>query len=237
MTARTLIRRSLQLLGVVSPGDTPTADESNDGLLTLNSLLESLQTQGRSIYSITRVTKAIVASQASYTIGVGGDINRARPTGITRASLVDTTSAPDLEMPLHVYSQDEWADVSMKDLTSTMVTGIYYNPTFPLGIIYPWPVGTVATYSLVLYLDEPIATIATLDTVLAFPPGYERMLRYKLAVDLSAEYHRTPSPEVMQIATESLAAIKRVNFRPSVLRCDPGVLTGSPYGSNIYTGE
>jgi hypothetical protein len=186
---------------------------------------------------VTRVTKAIVASQASYTIGTGGNIARARPTGITKAAVLLTAASPDLEIPIAVWSQEQWEAVSQKDLTGAQPTAIYYNPTYPLGTIHPWPIGTDTTISLVLYLEEPVTTLATLDTALAFPPGYERMLRYRLALDMSAEYHREPSPLVVQIAQESMAAIKRVNLRPALLRCDAGVLAGTGRGSDIYSGN
>lgn len=236
MTARTLIQRSLQLIGAVASGETPTADESNDALLTLNSLLESFHTQDRTLYTVTRVTSAIVASQASYTIGVSGNINRARPTGLTQAAILMTSATPDVEVPIQVLTQQEWERIAVKDLTSALPTAIYYNPTYPLGVLYPYPIGTDITVSLVLYVKEPVTTLATLDTALAYPPGYERMLRLKLAVELAVEYGRAPQPLLVQAASDAWSAIQRANLRPVTLCVDAALLAGARH-RDIYSGD
>lgn len=46
MTVRELIRRALQMLRVVSPGETPTSDELADGLIAYNALISSLRGHG-----------------------------------------------------------------------------------------------------------------------------------------------------------------------------------------------
>lgn len=226
MTARDLLTATLRLIGVVASGETPTAAELNDGLVTLNTFISYLQTQGRTVYTFTRVTKAIVASQASYTIGAAGEINRARPLQITKASVLLTSPDPDLEIPLRILAEDEWRDLSTKPLTGTLPTELYYNPTYPLGTIHLWPIGTDITVSLVLYLEEPVGTLATLDTVLSYPPGYERMLKYKMAVELAPEYQRQLDPVVVQTAAEAWAGVKRSTYRPQLLRVDAALLGG-----------
>ena len=237
MTAGALIERSLRMIGVLASGATPTGPESNDALVTLNGMLEALQLEGRTLYTITRVTKAIVASQASYTIGTGGNINRARPTSIPRASILQTTPSPDIETPILVLSQQQWEDISIKGLESTIPTAIYYNPTNPLGTVHVYPVGTDTTISLVLYIEEPLTALALLTTSLAFPPGYQRWLEYDLGVALCPEYDRPVPPLVLETWKELKANVKRKNLRIPELRCDPGVLSGSWINANIYTGE
>lgn len=237
MTARDLITASLRILGVVASGETPTAAELNDGLVTLNTFIDYLQTQGRTVYTWTRATKAIVASQATYTIGSAGDFNRARPTQITKASVLLTDPDPDLEIPLRILLEDEWRELSSKPLTGTLPSALYYNPTYPLGTIHIWPIGTDTTVSLVLYLEEPVGTLATLNTSLSYPPGYERMLKYKLAMELASEYQRQPDPLAVQIAAESWAGVKRTTHRPQLLRVDPALMGAGGCRYNIRTDE
>ena len=206
--------------------------------MTLNGLLEALQLEGRTLYTISRVTQAIVASQASYTIGTGGNINRARPTSIDRASVLLTSLDPDVEVPIEVLSQQKWEDLSVKPLTSTIPTAIYYNPTYPLGTVHVYPIGTDATISLVLYIEEPLTSLALLATVLAFPPGYQRMLEYQLALELAPGYKVQVDPLIMKAAQESIASVKRKNLRVPELRCDAGAIMNSSFSrGNIYTGE
>lgn len=46
MTVREIIRRALQMLRVVAPGETPTADESADGLIAYNAMISALRGYG-----------------------------------------------------------------------------------------------------------------------------------------------------------------------------------------------
>lgn len=236
MTARDLIAQSLRVINAVASGETPTAAEENDALVALNSLLSYMHTQGRTMYTVTRVTRAIIPSQASYTIGTSGNINRTRPTAIQRAAMLRTAPTPDVEIQVPVLSQAEWESISIKNLTSPLPTSVYYNPTHPLGTVHVYPIGTDASISIVLYLEEPLAPLATLTTVLVFPPGYERMLKYKLAIEIAPEYERPVSALVLEHARESWAAIQRTNVRPDVLRVDDALLTRSGYHANIYSG-
>lgn len=239
MTGLTLITRALQLAGVVEGGESPTATEAADGLLTLNSFVEACVLRGTSLFTRTRVTKALVASQASYAIGpTAADIVRARPVqivpGSDTATLIDTTATPDLEIPLQILTEDEWADVRQKAMTATRPEVLYYNPTVPNGTIYLWPIGTVATYSLCLYLMEPLTQVTTLATTLVFPPGYERWFRAQLAWEFCGEYGRAPSPVLVEMRREASADVRRANSRPSVMKCDP-MLVGAG-AMDIETG-
>jgi hypothetical protein len=237
MTALDLITRSHVLAGIAAVEDTLPGPDANNGLLSLNSLLESLRLQGLTVSTVTRVTKAIVSGSASYTVGVGADIVAERPLHVDAARLL-LASSPDIEIPLQVLLQDEWERVTAKDQTSTLPSKVYYNPTFPLGTLYVHPVATDITAELVLYLPTALTAPALLSTVLSLPPGYERMLRYNLAVDLCAEYQRPVDPNVRQIAIDALAWLKRNNVRPALLRVDPFLMgLGGGGRLNIKTGE
>lgn len=235
-TARALISRTLSLIGALGEGETPTSAAASDALSTLNDMVQGWQAQQIPVYTLTRVTEPIVASQVSYTVGVGGEINRAWPYRVDRAGLILTSSDPDVEVPLRVLSEQEWQDVPAKAMTSTMPTAVYYNPTYPLGTLHVYPVPTDTTNTLVLYLPEPVATVSTLDTVLSMPPGYERMMRYNLAMELYPEYGRPVDPVVQMMAVKTMADIIRVNYRPATLRVDPALLAGGGGGRyNVRT--
>jgi hypothetical protein len=223
-TARQLITRTLSLIGALGEGESPTSSAASDALSTLNDMIQGWQAQQIPMHAITRVVEPIIASQTTYTIGSGGNINRAWPYRIERAGLLMGSPDPDVEVPIRVMLEQEWQGLAVKSMTSTMPTAVYYSPTYPLGTLYPYPVPTDATNSLILYLPEPVSTLSTLNTIISLPPGYERMLRYNLAVELSAEYGRPVDPVVQNMAAKTLADIMRVNFRPSLLRVDNALL-------------
>ena len=236
MTARELITRSLRLIGVLASGETMMADEGSDGLTTLNYLIQSWSSQGLTMHALTRVTEPIVASQTYYTLGSGGNIDRTWVRRIERASILFSSTTPDTETPIACFSEQEWANIAAKDMTATVPQGIYYDATYPLGKVYPWPVATDTTVSLVLYIPEPITTLAALTTALSVPPGYEAALTYNLAVWLAPEYEKQVDPVVMKIASDTLADIKRQNKRPSVLSVDPALRWGGA-SYNIKTDD
>lgn len=234
-TARSLITRALSLIGALSEGDSPTGQAADDALSTLNDLITGWQAEGVPAYTITRATHAI-SGASSYTVGEGGDFNRAWPYRIDHAGLLLTSSTPDVETPMRVLLEQEWQALGVKDVTSTLPTSVYYNPTYPLGRLHVYPVASDTTATLVLYLPEPVATLATLNTVVSLPPGYEKALRYNLALELCPEYGRPVDPVVQTMATSSLAALKRANFRPMLSRVDPALLGSSSLGRyNVRT--
>ena len=84
MTLRELLLSSMRLLGVA---DQPSNDELNDALSALNLMLAGWATppHNLTVQALTHETKTLTAGTATYTIGVGGDINSSRPTDIQNA--------------------------------------------------------------------------------------------------------------------------------------------------------
>jgi hypothetical protein len=236
MTVRQLVKRSMQMIGSLGSGVTPTGDEVADGLLTLNAMVEEWATQGLTMYAVTRYTKVLVASQASYTIGAsGGNITAPWPFQIEAALLRDTSVTPNLEVPLNILDLQEWQALTQRSTTGTWPTDLYYNASFPLGTIYLYPVGTSTDRTLVLDLPTPVSSFASADTVIALPPGYDKLLRYNLAKELCAEYKRPLDPIIAEIAVKSMTHVKTKNERPRLLRADPALLHAGGR-ANIYAG-
>lgn len=229
MTARDLITTSLRLIGAVAPGETVSADEAFDGLSTLNRLIDSWSTEKLLIFQITKEEFTLIAGTQSYTIGSGGDFDTERPIEIKKA-LVRLGSS---EYPLEILSLDRWSSIMQKSVSSSIPTGIYLDGAYPLNglSIYPKPSAAVV---LVIYSLKQISQIATLDSVLSLPPGYERALIYNFAKEVSPEYGLSVNPLVFETANESKANIKRANHRSSYLRADGALTAGGSF--NFITG-
>lgn len=240
MKAIELITAALKELGVVGAGETPSSDLTTDALSTLNLWIDSLGTERLTMFKLTRTTKTLAASTASYTVGTGGSINITRPLWIEAAGLVlDTTASTPTEIPISVFTDQEYAGIPQKTLTATQPSGIYYDHgwTSGLGIIYPLPIPTVGTTQLVLYTPTPVSEFADLSaTDYTFPAGYRRALTKGLAIELAPQFGASISDLLVQQAAESMADVKRSNFRLEELSIDPAY---GPQGRaiyNIYTG-
>ena len=186
MTVQQLITASLQDLRVIQTGETPSADDSTFALSRLNDWINSLATEDLSVYTTSRKTWTL-STAASYTIGIGGTVDVALPTGpmaISNIGFQDTGVNPVMEYTLGpVLTEDGYAAIAQKALTSVYPQNWYYNPTYTagLGVLIPYPIPTSTTLEGVIYVQTPVAEFTALSDTIALPPGYRRFLRLGLA--------------------------------------------------------
>lgn len=218
----------MRLISAIQPGETPSASEGPDGLVTLNGMVGQWQTQRLTIFVEERQLYTLVSGTQAYTIGSGGTFNHARPMFLSRASVIsnDNPSQP-LELPLQLFSTQQWQQqVPTKNTDSALPWGIYYDYSWSAGLgrIYVYPIPNVAGVQLCLYLPTAITEFATLAADYTYPPGYYDALCYNLAVRLCPEYGR-PLPELVgALAIETLANVKRSNIRIEELQVDSALI-------------
>lgn len=239
-SANDLGTAAMQLLGACAAEETPQAADLATVFDRLNDMVDAFGTERLTIYAVTRTEKALTANTQTYTIGSGGDINIIRPNWIEGAGLLlDDTVSPESEIPIAVFSDQEWRRITQKDATSTTVMGIYFDHAFnsstQRGTIYVYPIPTGSDLALILYTPTAVIQFAAQATNYLFPPAYRRMLVYNLAKEI---YPLFPNPAVREdiyaIATESKAQVKRANFRPSELESD--IWARGPRRSVVETG-
>lgn len=242
LTAVSLITRSLKTVGVLSAGDTPGGYMITDSFLDLNEMMGSLAIQPQTIGVIAREVYALVAGQGGpsnpYTIGPGGNFDTSRPADLYGAGILLGGTVPAIEVPRAVYTDDGYEAVAIKDLQSSIFTGVYYNQTFAsgLGQINLWPVPNTTLNSLVLYRSQQLGTFTSLSATYYVPNGYAEMLRYQLAIRLAIVFQKPISPDVQQMAVMTLANVKRSNNKINDLAIDPALTRSQRTGYNILTG-
>lgn len=223
MTARDLIKSALKLGGVLAVGESPSAEEVNDALVSLNDMLDSFSNENLMIVTNSIEDFATIGGQSSFTMGPGGDFDTVRPMGIDAAGyLIPASGANPLERPLDVYSIDEWRLIGIKGMQSTIPHGIFVETEFPLVKINFWPIPSIAQ-SVRIYSHKQLTNFATLDSVVTLPPGYNQLLKYNLWIVLADEFGREITPSVSAIANKSKAVVKRTNIKRRTMRTDAGV--------------
>lgn len=243
MLAFDLIERSLRLIGVLSTGEMPSADEASDALETLQDLLDGWQAESLQVFTVVRqlldsrgLPFTLTPGQQVYTLGAGGNFNFPRPTRLDRAGLISTSNpAQPLELPLEMLTMEQWQAVPVKNIQSTIPQKLWNDKNFPLMNLSFWCVPSVAQ-QIALYIWQPLATFPDLNvTDVELPPAYARALRFNLAVDLAAEYGGTADPAavalVAQKADEAKNLLKSFNLRVPVLGCDPALAVPSSRGT------
>lgn len=235
MTVLDLIRGALRMSGGLGVGQTITTDDGTDALHVLNSMLGSWNTNGIIVPSQSRDLYTLVASQASYTIGATGNWVATRPNKIFRAGFVQAGSL--IEFPVKILEIQEWADVALKGLVSSIPYAMYNDGGFPLSTLsfYPIPTGTD---QIALYTWDSLVSYTTTATAISLPDGYTDAIRYNLAVRIAVEWGRNlnNAEEVKRLARESLAAIQSLNAPSYVMSCDPAVTGGGPAWYGPYRG-
>ena len=225
-TAGQIVSGSLKLLGVLAAGETLSAVDGADGLARLNSMIDLWGLSRLTKYFLLRTVKTLAASTASYTIGTGGSINIERPVSIDGANLIlDSSASPVVEMPIEVFTDDRWRTIRIKNLTSRLAQGIWYDHNWSagLGTIYVYPIPTTSLTQLVLYTPVSVAQFTDLPTSYSIPPGYEMALRTNLAVVLAPEFGRQLDPSIYEMAKDSKADLMSANLRPVDLKFDEGI--------------
>jgi hypothetical protein len=231
MTADDISTRALRLISVYEASETPPNADLAEAFVVLNEWVGELGTLSPTMYFLLRTLHVLASGTASYTIGAGGTINIQRPTFLPKGNaklIIDNTAAATsiTEVPLDVFTDQEWKDIPQKGFQSSQSQGIWYDHNWSAGLgrIYPWPIPNVATTTLVLYTMQALAAFADRNTTdYTFPPGYARAIRYNLAVELGPIFERDVPPQVERIAIKSLADIQRANFRKTSAGMDPAL--------------
>lgn len=232
MTGTQWVTAALKTLNAVAAEETPTAAEFADALERGNDWIDALGLEDLTIFFLLRSVFPLTANTASYTIGTGGVFNIARPTTIAAAGLIlNTGTVPPLELPIDVFTDQQWEGITQKSFAATYPTGIHFNYGWTNGLatIEPYPIANQNLSSLVLYTPSALVEM-TLAGNVTFPPGYRRLLRYGLARELAPEFGGWDG------AKELLYQNAKQNIQQKNLRMSD-LLTGSWMRSNIYTGE
>jgi len=223
-TVRDVITSSLVELGVFAAGETIAAADADLGLIALNRLMDSWAAERLQIFQVVRTTWTITSGTQTYAVGTGAVVNVARPVYIDHINFQDTTPSPDQEYQLEPLTEDAWASIGQKSITSTFPTNWYYTPTYTTGTIYLWPIPTSTTLQGVLYAPQAVAQFASLNTAVSLPPGYERMIVKNLAVEFAPSYERQVDQQLFRQALEAKETVKRVNRRLMDMSIDAGAL-------------
>ncbi len=238
-TPRQIITSALRQLNVIGEAETPAAAMVADALRLLNEFIDGLATERQAIVEIRRTVHDLVAGQQRYTIGPGGDFDQTRPIAIDRWSVIpdpDASAPLELRYDARPLTVDAWQQITSKRATGRVPTALYYDHahTNGLGHVFVWPMPSTSRPALVLYTPEPLSAALVLTTRYRFPPGWARMLRLNLSVELAPEYGVPPPPRLVQAAGRALRQIKNVNLRPQEAELDPALTTGTRGAVSLF---
>jgi len=218
-TVLDLLEDSALLLGALDVTESLDANIAKKMFRRLKSMLDSWSTEGLMVYTFSRNVYPLTIGKASYTLGPGGDFNATRPIWIDRASVIPTASAPTLEIPVDILSDQEWQGVTIKSIQSNFPVQIHPRGDYPQNTIDVWPIPT-ASASLVLYVPSALQILTNLSDTISLPPGYEEAIVNNLACNCSSMYGTQPAPTVMKAAQAGKDLIRSQNLVVETIQCD-----------------
>jgi len=211
-----LLKPALRAAGItMRPGITPSPDQYNELIPEVNSMLQSWNCDGHTIFSTQIEQFGLNSGQKEYSIGPGGNFNTTRPMFIKDANLIFPTN-PQVRIPLKLVDSHEWSLIQIQDISSALPWCLYYNPTYgALGrgtiyIAFQPPEG----YLLELYTWKLLgAAFASVGDLVILPDGYDDAIKWNLAIRAAALYPTmaTISPDVRILARQSLDRLKTLN--------------------------
>ncbi len=131
------------------------------------------------------LSAAATASGTGVTLTIPPSFAGPRPEVILRMNLYMTSTSPTqpTRIPLSPISVEQWANISVIQITAVNVTTVfYYDPQFPQGVINVWP--PLNGNSLEIFTWGFLTPPTSLSTVVMEPPGYQDAITYTLAARL-----------------------------------------------------
>ena len=184
MTISELCTDALVEINAASAGQPVQPEILALALRRLNMLLDQINATDQKLYADLFSTYAITPNLNPHTIGpaAGATWNYpiARPNTIPQAALIlNSGAAPYPRVPLTPLTDQEYQNLSVPGLATSIPHWFYYNPTSPNGSFYFYSVAATA-YQVQLLTRQMLAQVVAA-TTFAQPPGYWAYLMFKLA--------------------------------------------------------
>lgn len=188
MNRDSLCTAALRKIGAVFQGGTPSSTEITNASEALNNLVAEFQTLGMALWARNDYTVSMVASQSSYTIGVGQPVNTPFPLKILQAWTVPNTGGGIQELwPNSIESFNRLPTSPTMGLPSQY----NYQPFINYGMLRVWPApdsSAVANRSLHISYLVPFEGFTGASNTPYFPREWNNALIYGLAELMAPEY-------------------------------------------------
>lgn len=219
MNAGELVSAAFKSATILGEGETLSAEQLADGLARLNDIISLYNTDSLVLYASENSTFTTVANQSRYTLDASGaDWTTTRPVRINDAYI----TYQGITFPLEIINQQEYNDITLKTLANPLVRYLLYVNAYPQGVVYLWPVPSQAL-SITMTFDRYLSSL-TSSTTIAYPPGYQKLLRLELAIELCPEYGKEPSQTLVARWKDAKASVKRANYTSTVSDFDSSLL-------------
>lgn len=239
-----LLAEALKLSGRLGIGQTALAEDASLAWTYLQWMLQQWAKERWHVYRLVSLSK-VSTGAATYTVGPAGDFstgtstNSSRPAKIESAFLRQINTgdlSPDYPLDILATRQD-YDRIRLKSM-STMPSCLFYDPSFPLGTIYFWPIPDATIYSMFITVAQQLPPVfATQADVIALPYEYYQAIVTNLAMRLRARYgiKTYPGDVLPGQAKASLEVLRKANVVISRLQMPGDLARQGSSGYNIFS--
>lgn len=205
-TVLAVVTHALKDANVLGEGETPSADQSQDALATLNQMLALWQLENVYVYA-QQDTSFSPDGSVSYTVGTGANVVMDRPPKIDALYWRIGT----LDYPITLIDTFEQYESMAQKTEAGEPLYAFYLPSYPTGTLYLTPQPSTGSVHIVSNVALPTANTLADDLIL--PPEYVLPVRANLTVLLCGTYGAPVRPSVAAAAVGGLKLLKRNNLR------------------------
>ena len=228
-TVLDLCTAALRESGALGVGQVALADDARDAQARLQWMLQQWERKRWLVYCLQTFVHTSTGA-LSYTVGPGGNIDTGagsvRPAKLESGFLRQLVSSQPVDYPLEILqSREDYNRVTLKQLTS-FTGGLYYEPSWPLGILFPVPIAQASVYAIgVSFMAQLPASFAAANTVFALPYEFYAAIVYNLALRLRPKYGlgTWPGDPLPGMAKDALQVLRGANTQIARLTM-PGTL-------------
>lgn len=158
-----------------------------------------------------------------YNVGQGQIVNiNPRPDRLEYAFLrflnPPASAQFPVDIPLDIIpSKEDYSRITVKTI-GTLPWRIFYDPQWPLGQLFPWPVPQASLYEIHVGFKTVLPRFQSLAQSIIFPPEYEAALNWCLARRFRAAFTLPALPDLTQLARDGLNVIREGNLAVPTLR-------------------
>lgn len=227
-TARDVVNDAAFASTALGQGETLSDADAQLILRRFGRLLDSWSNEDLLIYDIYVDDLVLTANVGNYSTSL---LSQGRPVSVDSIYVV----MDDISYPVDLIDNQRYNDIWLKTEIQSIPAYCWYDSAYPNSTFHfwPYPYGGMTAKVNCRRLLKP--TNLTLDSVLSFPVGYERMFVDQLGVDICPSFGIVPSPQLMASAREAKANLKRTNHVP--LESNTGLSDfSSPYWYPLFKG-
>lgn len=218
-----LIVNALQDGGIIGIDEDPEQLVIDKAFRHVNWLLAQWARKRWLVYSLSEYSWVSTGAQTYY-VGQGQTVPiNPRPDRLEYAFLrfLSVTGQPSqfpVDIPLDIISsKEDYSRITVKSI-GTLPWRIFYDPQWPVGVLFPWPVPQQGLYEIHVGFKTVLPRFQSLQQQINFPPEYETALNWCLARVLRTAFTLPPDPQINAFAREALNVMRQANQAVWTLR-------------------